>query len=323
MVQRHADARAMGPARFQRPPAQRDVADVVDEEEGRDRDPTGPEPNGREGQPREERQPAGPHQAVAERSKRPAQGFTQTLDLVGSRAIVLGTCRGADRQPDHIWMGIEEMAAARHRRAILGRVEITEQRLFGDADAHAQHALVVVRALHREQPEQRARQRASSAGAVHRSHSVATRPPPRPAANHARLGPRPTSRSVPAAPAASAVATAATASSTAPRTVIALARSGRASQASTSPTTVTSAARSASRSNPPTCTRTNALGSPDSSCVAAAWTIRELTRRSKLIVRPPIKPVTRPTSAPRPRPSTPAEACAVATAATVAGPYSG
>src|SRR5712664_1085960 len=134
-------------------------------------------------------------------------------------------------------MRAEEVRAARHCRAVLAVAEIAQQRLFGDAHAHAEQALVVVRALDGEQPQQSAGEREAR---VHRSHIVAARPPPRPAANQARLGPRPTSRSVPAPPAANAVATVATASSTAPRTVRTPASSGRASQASTRPIMVTS-----------------------------------------------------------------------------------
>src|SRR5712691_7898988 len=230
---------------------------------------------------------------------------------------MFGARRGAHRQSNEIRVRVEEMRATRDGRTILRVAKITEERFFCDADADAEHALVVVRALHREEPQERA-----SESELHRSHATRS-PPPKPAANQARLGPRPTSRSVPAAPAARAAAIAATASSVAPRVVNAPANNGRASQARKSPVAVTMAARAASRSSPPTCTRTSALGSPDSSAAAAACTILEFTRRSRLIVRPPISPVTSPTSAPRPRPRTPADACAVATAATVAGPYSG
>src|SRR2546423_2526877 len=318
MMQRHAHARSVGPAGLQRPPAQRDVTDVVDDQEHADRDPPGAERDRRHRQTREEWQPPGPDEAIGQRTQRAAQGFAQSLDLIGRRAVVLGAGGRPDRETDEIGMRVEEVRATRDRGTILAVAEIAEQRFFGDPDPHAEHSLVVVRALHGEQPQQRARQRA-----FHRSHSVAAIPPARPAANHARLGPRPTSRSVPAAPAANAVATIATASSTAPRTERTPPSSGRANHASTRPNTVTTAARSASRNNPPTCNRTSAPGSPDSSCAAAACTIREFTRRSTLIVTPPNRPVTNPTSAPRPSPRTPADACAVATAATVAGPYSG
>src|SRR5216117_33073 len=303
MMQRDADAGPVRPSCLQRPPAQRDVTDVVDDQKHRDGDPTGTERYARERQTGEKRQPPRPDEPVAQRPQRTAQGFAQTLDLIGPCTVVLGTRGGADRQTDEVRVRIEEMRPARHRRPVLGVAQIAEQRLLGDADADAEQALVVVRTLDGEQPQQCACERA-----VHRSHSVATIPPPRPAANHARVGPRPTSRSVPAAPAASAVATTATARSTAPRTVRTPPSSGRASQASTRPTTVTTAARSASRNSPPTCTRTSAFGSPASSSLAAAWTIREFTRRSTLIVTPPSSPVTNPTSAPSPRPRTPADA---------------
>src|SRR5690349_10704781 len=322
-MQCHADAPAVGPTRLQRPPPQRNVTDVEDDQEHSDGDPTGAERNAREGQPREERQPTRPDQAIPERPERAAQGFAQPFDLLGGSPFILGTGGRADRETDQIGMRVEKVRAPRHRGTVFAVAEIAQQRLFGDAHAKAKHPLVVVRALHGEEPQQRAGEARPGGRRSHRSHRVAAMPPPSPAANHARFGPRPTSRSVPAAPDANAAATAATASSIAPRTVSALPSSGRASQASVSPTPVTNAARSASRRIPPTCTRTRMLGSPVSSRAAAAWMIREFTRRSRLIVTPPNSPVTNPTSAPRPSPSTPADACAVATAATVAGPYSG
>src|SRR6266508_4108036 len=297
MMQRNAHAGPVRPSCLQRPPAQRDVTDVVDDQKHRDGDPPGTQRHARERQTGEKRQPPRPDEPVPERPQGTAQGFAQTLDLIGPGTVVLGTRSGADRQPNEVGMRIEEVRPARHRRPVLGVAQIAEQWLL--ADAHAEQALVVVRALDGEQPQESACERA-----VHRSHSVATMPPPRPAANHARFGPRPTSRSVPAAPAASAVATTATVRSTAPRTVSTPPSSGRASHASTRPTTVTTAARSASRNSPPTCNRTSAIGSPASSSLAAAWTIREFTRRSMLIVTPPSSPVASPTSAPSPRPRT-------------------
>src|SRR5439155_25807361 len=155
-----------------------------------------------------------PDQTIAERAERATQRFPQPLDLIGRSAVVFCAGSRANREAGEIGMRIEEMRAARDGWPVLAIAQIAQQRLFGDANAHAEHALVVVRALHGEQPQQRTRERA-----VYRTHIVARMPPPKPAANHARFGPRPTSRSVPEAPAASAVPTAATARSSAPRTV--------------------------------------------------------------------------------------------------------
>ncbi len=83
MVQRHADARAERPPGLQRPPAQRNVADVVDKEKSGDRDPPTAERDRGEGEGGQERQPACPHEPVAHRSERPAQPFAQPLDLIG------------------------------------------------------------------------------------------------------------------------------------------------------------------------------------------------------------------------------------------------
>src|SRR5258708_27437394 len=104
-------------------------------------------------------------------------------------------------------MGVKEMRAPRHRGMVFPIAKVAQQRLFGDADADAEQALVIVRALHGEQPQQRAAE-ARPGGGSHFSHSVTAIPPPRPAANHARFGPRPTSRSGPPAPAATAAPTA-------------------------------------------------------------------------------------------------------------------
>src|SRR5207247_2192842 len=201
MMQRDANAGPVRPSCLQRPPAQRDVTDVVDDQKHRDGDPPGTERDARERQTGEKRQPPRPDEPVAQRPQRTAQGFAQTLDLIGPGPVVLGPRGGADRQTNEVRVRIEGVRPART-------------------------------------------------------------PPSR----------------------------------------------GRASQASTRPTTVTTAARSASRNSPPTCTRTSAFGSPASSSLAAAWTIREFTRRSTLIVTPPSSPVTNPTSAPSPRPRTPADA---------------
>src|SRR5438105_5578273 len=151
-------------------------------------------------------------------------------------------------------MRVEEMRAARDGWTIVRLVKVTEERLLGDPHADAEHALVVVRALHGEEAQQRARERG-----FHRSHATRS-PTPKPAPNHARFGPRPTSRSVPAAPAAKAAAIAATASSVAPRVVNAPASNGRASQARKSPAAVTRAAPAAARSTPPTCPLHRAFG---------------------------------------------------------------
>src|SRR5882672_1691477 len=150
-------------------------------------------------------------------------------------------------------MGIKEVRAPRHRGTVLPVAKVAQQGLFGDADTHAEQTLVIVRALHGEQPQQRAGE-ARPGGRRHRSHSVAAIPPPRPAANHARFGPRPTSRSVPAAPDARAAATAATARSVKMETSRGdgtPASKSRAIQARPRPAAVTSAARTPSRINPP------------------------------------------------------------------------
>ncbi len=63
-----------------------------------------------------------------------------------------------DREADQIGVRIKEMRRARQGRTVLAVAEIAQQRLFGDADAHAEQALVVVRALHREEAQQRARE---------------------------------------------------------------------------------------------------------------------------------------------------------------------
>src|SRR6266576_286063 len=259
------------------------MTDVVDDQERDDGDPAATERDRRERQVRKERQPASPDEPVADGPERAAERLTQSLDLVGRGAVVLGARGSTDREANEIGMRVEEMRSPRDRRTILTIRQVAQQRLLGDAHAHAEQALVVVRALHREEAQQSARERD-----FHRSH-----------------------------------ATPATTSSPAPRTVNAPARSGRASHASKRPRAVTSAARAASRSNPPAWTRSSARGFPDSSAAAALCTTREFTRRRTLIVRPPANPVTRPTRAPSPSPSTPAEEWAVATAATVAGPYSG
>src|SRR3989475_10964731 len=115
------------------------------------------------------------------------------------------------------------MRPARHRGAVRHAIvptlgpQVPQQRLLGDADAEALHPLVVPGTLHREQTEQAADEPGPGArqGRAHRSHAT-TVPPTTPAANQRRLGPRPTRRSVPAVPAASAAPTAATLSSATP-----------------------------------------------------------------------------------------------------------
>ena len=60
---------------------------------------------------------------------------------------MLGPRGGADRQTNEVRVRIEEVRPARHRRPVLGVAQIAEQRLLGDADAHPEQALVVVRTL--------------------------------------------------------------------------------------------------------------------------------------------------------------------------------
>src|SRR5439155_13604887 len=109
-------------------------------------------------------------------------------------------------------------------RAVARHAQIAQQRLLGHAHADPLHALIVPRPLHREQAEQAAAQgRTGARRDAHRSHATAA-PLTTPAANQRRSGPRPTSRSVPAVPAARAPPTAATSSSITPRGLIVPAR---------------------------------------------------------------------------------------------------
>ncbi len=128
------------------------MPDVVDEQEGTDGDPATAQRDGRERQAREQWQPPCPDEAVAERPERPAQRFAHALDLVGRGPVVLGAGGGADREADEVRMGVEEVCAPRHRGTVLAITQIAQQWLFRDADAHAEQALVIVRALHGEQP---------------------------------------------------------------------------------------------------------------------------------------------------------------------------
>src|SRR2546428_12867002 len=115
------------------------------------------------------------------------------------------------------------MGPARHRRAVRHPIipavaaQVSQQRLLGDANADALHPLVIPGPLHRERAEQAAAEPGPGPGrrAAHRRNATIV-PPTTPAANQRRLGPRPTRRSVPAAPAASAAPTAATLSSATP-----------------------------------------------------------------------------------------------------------
>src|SRR5437773_2250133 len=66
-----------------------------------------------------------------------------------------------------------------------------------------------------------------------------------------------------------------------------------------------------------------AAAEPGSRRPGPACTARAVARRTTDVLSAPSIPVTSRTSAPSPSPSVPAAACAVLTAATVAGPYSG
>src|SRR5439155_1454201 len=196
----------------------------------------------------------------------------------------------------------------------------------GNADADALHPLVVPGPLHREQTEQAADEPGARASGgregTHRNHAT-TVPPTTPTANQRRPGPRPTSRRVPAVPAASAAPTAATLRSATPCGGSEPARVARATCASTRPSAVTTAARTASRRIPAACTRSSTRGSPASIAAAARPSARVFSCRSPCRLSPPTIPVMSPTNAPSPSPSVPVVACAALTAATVAGPYSG
>src|SRR6185437_1092730 len=332
LAQRLRHLRSILPAGAQRPPAQRHVPDVVHDDEAQDGRETQPERHPDQRQPRGERQPPRPHEPVSERAERPAQRRAETLDLLGWHAVQFRPRRRADGEAAQIRVRIEEMRSPRHGGAVRHTVvptlapQVPQQRLLGDADAHALHALVVPGALHGEQAEQAADEPGPgtgwSGGAAHRSHATIV-PPTTPAANQRRLGPRPTRRSVPAAPAASAAPTAATLSSATPCGGRTPARYARATCASTRPSAVTTAARTASRTIPAACSRSSTRGSPASSAAVARRTARVFSCRSACRLSPPAIPVISPTNAPSPSPSVPAAACAALTAATVAGPYSG
>jgi len=111
VVQGRGNAYAVLPARPQRPPAQRDVTDVVDDQKRHDRSPAGAQTDRGERETRQERQPAGPDQAVTDRAERPAQGAAQTLDQIGRRPVVLGTRGGPDRQAGEVRMRVEKVRA--------------------------------------------------------------------------------------------------------------------------------------------------------------------------------------------------------------------
>src|SRR5207249_1498628 len=325
LMQGDRDAHAVRPARPQRPPAQPDVPDVVHDQEADHRVQPEPQRHADERERRRDGEPPRPDQAVAERPERAAQGAAQPLHLLRGRTLVLGPRRRSHRESAQVGVRVEEVRAPRDGRsisgAILPRPQVSQQRLLRHPDPDPLQALVVPRALHGEQPQQGAAER-RAAGARHRSQT-STVPPSTPATNHARLAPRPTTRSVPAVAAASAAATAAMPSSVTPRSGSVPARNSRTRWANPSPAAVTAAARSASRAIAETCSRTSRRASPASSRSVTACTARAVARRTMYMLKPPSMAVTRPTSAPNPRPSAPAAPWAALTAATVAGPYSG
>src|SRR5439155_1563917 len=112
--------------------------------------------------PRGERQPPRPHEPVAQRAERPTQRRAQTLDVLGRYAVALRARRRADSEATQVRVRVEEMRPPRHGGAVRHTVvpalglQVPQQRLLGDADAHALHPLVVPGPLHCEQPEQAA-----------------------------------------------------------------------------------------------------------------------------------------------------------------------
>src|SRR5207253_4811676 len=272
LVQGDRHAHAVRPARPRRPPPERHVAHVAYDQETAHRVHPEPQRHADQRQARRHRQPTRPHEAVAQRPQRAAQRAAQPLDLVGGRALVLRPRRRPHGEPTEVGVRVEEMGATCHgrpvHRPVPGRPQIAQQRLLRHAHADPLQALVVPGALHREQPQQAAAERRTPCPG-HRSHT-STAPPARPAANHLRLAPRPTTRSVPAVAVAIAPATAAPPSSVTPRSGSAPAKYTRTTCASASPAAVTTAARSASRAIAVTCNRTSNRTSPASSRPATA-----------------------------------------------------
>src|SRR2546425_3136126 len=323
MVQGGRHARAMRPPGAQRPPAEHQMADVVDHQEPRHRRPAEPQRDPGERESGGEREPARPHEPIAQGSQRTRQRGAQALDLLRGRAVVLRPRRRPDREAGQVGVRIEEVRSPRDRRVIGGPVgpagQVAQQRLLRHADPQSDHILIGPRALHCEEAQQAC---AQSRARRHRSQT-ASAPPPRPTANQRSSGPRPTSRSVPVPAAASAAAAAATATATKPRWESVPAIVARATHATASAPPGTRAARTASRTIPPTWTWTRARGSPCSIRLAAPRTARALSRRSTWRLRPPSIATGSPTSAPRAKPPAPVNRWPALTAATVAGPYSG
>src|SRR5262249_6862219 len=102
---------------------------------------------------RAERKPSRPDESVADAAERPTQSCAEALDSLGRLAVELGPGQRADGDRRQIWMRVEVVAFARQRRLEALRMnplrEQPKRRLDAKADAVAEQALVVPRALNR------------------------------------------------------------------------------------------------------------------------------------------------------------------------------